>query len=302
MRVGIPIRFMFAAVLLCYGATAGLSWRCEKILFPGDPGLPAQAGGGEDSSSEPGASQRTGQTAENYFADYRFTNFNRDSISLRYQAPKKSYTDYCSRFWYSRAELDAAGAGGPSAQRDYLASRGFKLLPGHVVEADVPLIVQRSARPLQSVALALDSVAKQKGYDSETLVGAATALVQTALRYRIPPLLENGLHTGGILPPVMAMVRGWGDCDTKTGVLASVLANWPAVRMVGIRAPEHYLMGILRLPGQGESFVEYQGLNYVLIEPAGPAWLPPGTVSVDTMPLLQGSEGFQVESLMNAPG
>jgi hypothetical protein len=185
---------------------------------------------------------------------------------------------------------------------DYLAARGFKLQSANVVEADVPAMVKRSVAALKPVALALDSLSVRKGYDSETLVGAATAMVQTALFYKVPPNLEGGKHTGGILPPVMSMVRGWGDCDTKTGVLASILSNWPHVRIVGISVPDHYLMAILRLPAKGDAFVEWQGLRYVLVEPAGPAWLPPGQVGEDTMPMLQAAEGFRVEPFSNDPG
>jgi hypothetical protein len=155
---------------------------------------------------------------------------------------------------------------------------------------------------LKPLALAFDRIAAEKSYDSESLVGAVTAMVQTALHYKIPPQLENGRHTGGILPPVMALVRGWGDCDTKTGLLASLLANWPRMRMVGISVPGHYLMGVLRIPGHGDAFIEYQGLQYVLIEPAGPAWLSPGTVGEDTMPMLQGAAGFKIEPFFPAQG
>jgi hypothetical protein len=100
----------------------------------------------------------------------------------------------------------------------------------------------------------------------------------------------------------MSMIRGWGDCDTKTAVLASIISNWPNARIVGISVPDHYLMAILRNPVKGDAFVEWKGLRYVLIEPAGPAWLPPGQVGVDTMPMLQAAEGFRVEPFSNNPG
>jgi hypothetical protein len=65
--------------------------------------------------------------------------------------------------------------------------------------------------------------------------------------------------------------------------------------MIGLAVPGHYLMGVLRIPGKGELFVEHEGLQYVLIEPAGPAWLPPGQVSRDTVALLKSSEGYAIE-------
>jgi hypothetical protein len=54
-------------------------------------------------------------------------------------------------------------------------------------------------------------------------------------------------------------------------------------------------MAIRRLPGKGDVFVRYEGLEYVLVEPAGPAWLEPGTVGRATAALLSGSEGYKIE-------
>ena len=65
--------------------------------------------------------------------------------------------------------------------------------------------------------------------------------------------------------------------------------------MVGIAVPGHYLMAIRRIPGKGDMFVRYEGLEYVLVEPAGPAWLEPGQVGVHTKELLAGREGYRVE-------
>ncbi|HOI42166.1 MAG TPA: hypothetical protein PK523_04400, partial [Elusimicrobiales bacterium] len=101
--------------------------------------------------------------------------------------------------------------------------------------------------------------------------------------------------TGGILPPAKAMLGGWGDCDTKTGVAGAILGSWSGMRLVGVSVPGHYLMAIRRLPGKGDVFVRHKGLEYVLIEPAGPAWLEPGRVGRTTMALLEGREGYRIE-------
>jgi hypothetical protein len=334
MRVGPPLRFLAPALLLGYGAAAGLCWRCEQALFPRAADLRSQPAGQDGAAGRVRASQRLGQTADSFFSEYFFQNFNRDRLQVRYQIPKKSYAAYCGGFWYTQAGLDALDQWHERARqsafklavstrktqhqldsavanlkaeferkrRDYLVSKGFRLRAGNVVEADVPAIARRSVPDLKPVALALDSMAARNSYDSETLVGAAAAMVQTALNYQVPASVEGGQHTGGILPPAMSMVRGWGDCDTETALLAAILSNWSGVRIVGIAVPEHYLMAIQRLPAQGEAFVEWQGQRYVLIEPAGPAWLPPGQVGADTMPLLQAGEGFRIEPFANSPG
>ena len=288
---------------------------------PAPAAPPARASAAPDA----GPSQSIAAKGGALDADYQFLNFNRDRIRVRFSIPAKDLAAYEAQYGFTDADLERlrsqCKALGQDAYKtatqkrlsqeqynamaadvqkdcekrrlDFLVSRGFRLLPGNVTEVDMPQLVRRNTAPLKGVAGALQSVGDKLGYDSENVVGAATALVQTALRYQIPPALMDGRHTGGILPPLTAMARGWGDCDTKTGVLAAILGNWPQMRMVGVAVPHHYLMGIRRSPGKGDMFVEYGGVHYVLIEPAGPAWLPPGQVGRDTVGLLQGE--FKIE-------
>ncbi|HVE13871.1 MAG TPA: hypothetical protein VNI01_10790, partial [Elusimicrobiota bacterium] len=102
---------------------------------------------------------------------------------------------------------------------------------------------------------------------------------------------------GGVLPPLKALVMGQGDCDTKSAVIASVLKNWPNLRMVGLEIPDHYLMAVHRIPRRGEAYVEFQGLPYVMIEAAGPAWLAPGSVGEYTENFIQSGKDFQIQQL-----
>jgi hypothetical protein len=179
--------------------------------------------------------------------------------------------------------------------RAILFSRGMALRAGNLIECDIPAIVKRNIKLLNPLAAGFQKISAEKGHSDEDTIGAALSLVQTALRYKVPPNVENGVHTGGLLPPARALLSGWGDCDTKTALLASILGNWSGLRMVGIAVPGHYLMAIRRLPGKGDMFVRYEGLEYVLVEPAGPAWLEPGSVGTHTAALLAAGEGYRVE-------
>lgn len=237
-----------------------------------------------------GPSQRIRAVGDAVAAEYSFKNFNDDRLTISYSMKKAAFDSYEARYGYTRAEAGAA-----KDIRAYMASRGFKLVGANTVAVDMPKIVHDNASVLRPVAAAFENVATQQRYDQGDLVGAVASLVQTAMVYKIPPSEVGDRHTGGILPPASALLRGWGDCDTKSGVLASILSNWPHMRMVGVGPPGHYLIGVLRIPNKGDLFVEYQGLQYVLVEPAGPAWLPPGTVADSTQDLLAGSEGYRIE-------
>lgn len=279
-----------------------------------------------ETRTEKGTSQKIFRAGDSYNAEYHFVNFNKDSVGVNFAMTARDYRTYLSGYGYSEADMAALRdwrektrqavwkqaylkGGKPAAEKaisgvdiDYdtklramLRSRGLALRAGNVVECDMPVIVKRNVQLLKPLAMALQKVATARKYAEEDLIGAALSLIQTALRYKIPPATENGLHTCGLLPPARALLSGWGDCDTKTGLLAAILGNWTGIKMVGIAVPGHYLMAIRRLPGKGDVFVRYEGLEYVLLEPAGPAWLEPGMVGAATTALLSGREGYRVE-------
>lgn len=279
-----------------------------------------------ETRTEKGTSQRIYREGSALKARYNFINFNKDQLGVNFGMNSRDYNGYLAGYGYSETDMArlkawrenarqeawkaALPAGGKAAGKKALAavddeyetrlrallrSRGMALRAGNLVECDIPVVVKKNIKLLTPLAAALQKLASEKGYSDEDTIGAALSLVQTAIQYRIPPGIENGLHTGGLLPPARALLSGWGDCDTKTALLASILGNWSKMRMVGIAVPGHYLMAIRRLPGKGDMFVRYEGLEYVLVEPAGPAWLEPGTVGTHTTALLGGQEGYRVE-------
>lgn len=275
---------------------------------------------------EAGTSQKIWKKGGELNASYNFVNFNRDKLNVSFSFPEARYREYMSGYGYTDEEYEqlkswrsntlrqawekaykqggraAADRAGHEVELEYdtrlralLYRRGLALRAGNVVTCDMPNIVKRNVGELKPLALAIQKQAKESGYGFDDTVGAAVSLVQTAMRYRVPPSKKGSLHTCGILPPVSSLLSGWGDCDTKTGVLASILGNWSGVKMLGVSVPGHYLMAIRRIPAKGELFVRHEGLEYVLIEPAGPAWLSPGRVGDSTMALLKGSQGYTLE-------
>lgn len=279
-----------------------------------------------ETRTEKGTAQRIYKQGSALKAEYHFINFNKDRLNVAFSMQDAEYRRYTAGYGYADADLDilkswrekarreawekAVQRGGKAAgdkavaevDMDYetklralFRSRGLALRAGNVVECDIPVIVKKNVKLLNPLAMAFQKVASSRGYSEEELVGAVVSMVQTAIRYKVPPALEGGLHTGGLLPPGRALLSGWGDCDTKTALLAAVLGSWPGLKMVGVAVPGHYLMAVRRIPAKGDLFVRHEGLEYVLVEPAGPAWLEPGQVGTHTRQLLAGREGYRLE-------
>jgi hypothetical protein len=147
---------------------------------------------------------------------------------------------------------------------------------------------------VKPIAQVFDRYATQHRYQSIDIIGAVLSFAQTAVKYKEPEDVYKGKHTGGILPPITTVVMGWGDCDTKTALVSSILSNWGQMRMVGVSVPGHYLMGVLQIPDKGDMYVEFKGLQYILLEPAGPGWMPPGKVADETVAQLNASDGYKM--------
>lgn len=290
----------------------------EGELEEGAP--PSQSGG-------PRTYQRIRKTADRRTAAYGFSNFNRDRIEIAYSIPERVFQPYNQSFGYRKADIaalraardaakqqafaDAQRRGQTQAQYDaavaaldrkyeqdlhaYMAGHGFRIDKNNVVSVDMPDLVRKNKDYVKALSLEFDKFATARRYRSNEIIGAVLSFVQTALRYKLPDPVYKGKNTGGLLLPLTAVVLGWGDCDTKSGLMASILSNWGQMRMVGVGVPGHYLVGVLSIPEKGDVFVQYDGLQYVLVEPAGPAWLPPGQVADTTIALLRGSEGYRIE-------
>lgn len=287
------------------------------------PGTQLRLAGGKNARQSQRIEEKNGQI----FAGYGCLNFNNDPLRVSCTISVRDLATYKQGYGFSQGELDALtqwqkkaladaysyalqnrlkqeelNKTGAAIKAEYrakhrslLVSRGFAILPGNVLVADLPAIAKRNVKELRPFALALGGTAQEKGYGSDEIIGAALSLVQTAFQYENVPMQINGRQTGGIYAPLETVVKGKGDCDTKSALLASILLNWSKMKLVGVGVPDHYLMGVLRNPAKGDAFVEYGGLRYVLMEPAGPAWLPPGAIGLTSAALLNSGAAITIE-------
>lgn len=194
----------------------------------------------------------------------------------------------------SQAQLDQAILG-------YYQSHDLRLTmrPGQRPKlfVDIPQVVRRNQDAVRPVVAALRELGAQRGGDDAWVVEAAVALVQTGLEYRQPDDVENGRQTLGFYTPARALEQGFGDCDTKSALLAAILADLGQSGIVGVRVPGHYLLGVRREPKPGDAFVTWEGRRYVLIEAAGPAHRPPGQVSDRTRAAIAAREPMRIDPI-----
>jgi len=87
----------------------------------------------------------------------------------------------------------------------------------------------------------------------------------------------------GFNPPAKLLWENQGDCDSKMTLTATMLRTlMPRIEMAMIYIDEHAFMGIATPAKAGEMSITYQGINYLLAEPTGPALYKLGTLAPES--------------------
>ena len=85
--------------------------------------------------------------------------------------------------------------------------------------------------------------------------------------------------TGGIdfaAPPAMLRINK-GDCDGKSVALAALLRTLvPARKLAFVIVPNHVFLAIDLPVREGDATILHEGVRYVVLEPTGPDFAPPG--------------------------
>ena len=91
----------------------------------------------------------------------------------------------------------------------------------------------------------------------------------------MPPPVELGRHILGFRVPTAVLVRGAGDCDSKSATFCALWRHLPR-RAILILVPGHALVGVEGKPRADEAYVRLGNRYFVLCEVAGPGKIPPG--------------------------
>ncbi|HUS24396.1 MAG TPA: hypothetical protein VM369_05565, partial [Candidatus Binatia bacterium] len=214
-----------------------------------------------------------------------FRDFQGERIGVDFAVARRDVEESAGAFGPRRADvaaLLAACNAEPRCDRATLAARldRYYLQRGWATRLDpigvphryvaIDRLVRRDAPRLRSAAAAFARLAAAQGASPERQQDLLLAFVQSALAYRSEPVAAD---SHGFSPPAQALGQGWGDCDTKAALLAALLLELGAPRMVGVHVPGHYLLGIARHARKGDAQIRFGGENFVLVEPAGPAML-----------------------------
>ena len=253
-----------------------------------------------------------------------FSNFNLDKLKLNFSIYESEYNRAITKYGYRDMELkslcdtfasslgsDNRGAAGSqknghnrfnipqqcmSKAIDFFAQRGLKLDPKtNSIYPDMPNLAKREKESIRTLAEDLKKKAAARKYNNREIAGAALAMAQTAIKYEVTPMKKkNGQQNYlGIYLPIHAIVEGHGDCDTKSLLVATLLSYWPTIKVIGIKVTGHYFLAASLIPEEGDKTITYHGRKYVLMEPAGPGWTPPGQAAPSSISAMK--QGYEID-------
>lgn len=129
--------------------------------------------------------------------------------------------------------------------------------------------IAESKLPLMPIAQALyQKVPKES--ETRVYVNLLLSWVQS-IPYNA---LENRVSSNGAgyLPPPLVIANNQGDCDSKSALTASLIRSLlPDAKMIMLYLPNHALLGISLPFRTSERTINIDGIDYLLMEPTGPA-------------------------------
>jgi hypothetical protein len=289
-----------------------MSWlapaRASQELLPFVSTLESPSLGGTPSSSTYEAAPH----GDVYRVTTRFHGHDGQPLRLAFDVDRATAMESMRDYGFSQDEVDALEArciGSSSCtsetldrvMRAYYREHGLRVQQGPDrrmrLSVDIPRVVRSNRAAVEPMVVALRELGREQRFDADRRLSAATALVQAGFAYRLPQDIENGRRTLGFYTPPRTMEKGYGDCDTKSALLAAVLAGLGEERVIGVHTPGHYLLGVAREPRKGEIGIAFNGRNYLLLEASGPAPRRPGDVSKATRAALASGQPIRIDPI-----
>lgn len=143
----------------------------------------------------------------------------------------------------------------------------------HVDIANSSVLDLKPLKPIILEKVSIKNIRKVSNY----VLGFVQNIPYSTLESR---LTSSG---AGFNPPTKVLWENQGDCDSKMTLTAAILrALMPRIDMALVYIDNHAFIGIA-IPAEGDEVsINYQGVDYLLAEPTGPALLPLGRLAPES--------------------
>lgn len=142
---------------------------------------------------------------------------------------------------------------------------------------DYSKIVEESRPLIKPLYLEFKKIFKKYDLSTREKIELVMRFLQD-IPYGIPPANYKGKYIGELFPPIELLISTWGDCDSKSLLMATILSFEREFydKMAVIDVPGHALLGFRLTLGPYDKFVHYNGMPYIYAEPVGLSRTPLG--------------------------
>ena len=157
--------------------------------------------------------------------------------------------------------------------------RRFAAAKGFVVDNDRTILPDHAREAAESAA-ALDALADALavGLSADDPRAFATRALHFA--QSIPYEKRKNSGDAGFRRPLSLLAKNKGDCDGKTVLFLGLMrARFPELPMAVVLVPEHAFAAVALPARGGERTLRHEGVEYVILEPVGPAQVDIGEPS-----------------------
>lgn len=159
-----------------------------------------------------------------------------------------------------------------AARNRILQSGLFKRENGRLAIDYRAVIVTFAPTYCRPIAEHIAQTLKNTGRDTRAeRIAMAMAFVQD-IPYGQPHFDDEDWFFGGLNPPPLLLLTGFGDCDSKSVLFCGIMSYLiDCDDLILFSPPGHVLPGIRGVPGAGMTYISYRSSKYILCETAGPA-------------------------------
>lgn len=172
---------------------------------------------------------------------FQYTNFDGAQVKIELQIDKEFINNSSNKNWYDRITIRG------NSQQNY--------------DALVKAIFLQNKQPLKFIYEMF--MVSMPNASEQYFVNSVIYFVQS-IPYKIPPSEYKGKKTSGLFTPVVCLAEGYGDCDTKSLLLCSILAH--KYELIYLNSTRHAFIGVKMQPTANQEYVEINGIQYVLCE------------------------------------
>jgi hypothetical protein len=186
--------------------------------------------------------------------------------------PKEQTDEAISKFGVPRWLLKPYRVNAANVlKRNKILKKGLFMVKDSELMPDYNALIEYYASFTKPIADLLLKIAKEGKNDSDQKrIELAMRFVQD-IPYQVPPDYRDNKITSGMFSPPEILVKGYGDCDSKTILFISIISHFIEADRILILEQSNHVLSAIRIKNKiNGTYISFHSKKYLIAETAGP--------------------------------